>query len=260
MHKSKTLSGIDGISHGFFSRKGGHSQGIYQSLNCGRGSDDDPDDVARNRRVVAGELGVVSDNLLSVYQIHSPSVVVVDGPWKPEDVPQGDAMVCNRPGFGLGILTADCAPVLLSNSSGSVIGAAHAGWKGALGGVIEATIDAMEGLGARRNEIYGVVGPCIRSQSYEVGSDVYDQITAVDPIYAQFFDPGNRAGHYQFDLPCYALYRLAKSGIGMVEDTPGDTYADEDIYFSYRRATHRAEADYGRQISAIAINHKDEMD
>ena len=254
MHTSTTLSGIDGITHGFFSRQGGQSEGLYQSLNCGPGSSDDPDAVASNRCVVAQELGVMQENLLSLYQIHSPKVVVVDKPWAREDAPQADAMVSTRPGIALGILTADCAPVLFSNSTGTVVGAAHAGWKGAVGGVVEATIAAMVELGAEKNDIYGVVGPCIRPESYEVGADMYQQITAMNPLNAQFFDPGKRDGHYQFDLPSYVLIRLANSGIGMVEDTPGDTYTDEDKYFSYRRATHRNEPDYGRQISAVAIN------
>jgi len=254
MHTSTTLSGIDGITHGFFSKQGGHSTGLYQSLNCGLGSNDDQASVMKNRDVVSQAMGVEAGSLVSLYQVHSPKVVVVDKPWSREDAPQADAMVSTQPGIALGVLTADCAPVLFSNSAGTVIGAAHAGWKGAVGGVIEATISAMVELGAEKTEIYGVVGPCIRPQSYEVGADMYELLTNANPINSQFFDPGKREGHYQFDLPSYALIRLANSGIGMVEDTPGDTYADEDMYFSYRRATHRNEQDYGRQISTIVIN------
>jgi hypothetical protein len=254
MHKSTSLSGIDAITHGFFSRAGGQSQGIYDSLNCGPGSNDDPVAVAKNRAQVARAMGVTTESLVSLYQVHSPKVVVVDKAWSREDAPQADAMVSKEPGIALGILTADCAPVLLANSAGTVIGAAHAGWKGAVGGVIEATIAAMIELGAEKTDIYGVVGPCIRPESYEVGDDMYQLLNDANSINAQFFDPGKREGHYQFDLPSYVLVRLASSGIGMVEDTPGDTYADVELYFSYRRATHRGEADYGRQISSIAIN------
>jgi len=254
MHSSTTLSNIEGITHGFFSRVGGNSDGVYSSLNCGAGSDDDTATVMQNRGIVAQTMGVEADNLVSLYQVHSPKVVVVDSPWSRADAPQADAMVTKQPGIALGILTADCAPVLFSNSTGTIIGAAHAGWKGAVSGVVEATIAAMIELGAEKTDIYGVVGPCIRPESYEVGADMYALITDGNPVNAQFFDPGKDDQHYQFDLPSYVLIRLASSGIGMVEDTPGDTYADEDTYFSYRRATHRGEADYGRQISTIAID------
>jgi hypothetical protein len=261
-HTSTTLGNISSINHGFFYRRccdqegdqGGFSDGLYQSLNCGAGSDDDPQAVQKNRAVIADNMNVEPGNLVSLYQIHSPRVVVVDEAWSRANAPQADAMVSITPGIALGILTADCAPVLFSNSSGSVIGAAHAGWKGAVGGVVEATIAAMVELGAEKDDIYGVVGPCIRPESYEVGADMYQVITTQHPINAQFFDKGKDADHYQFDLPSYVLVRLASSGIGMVEDTPGDTYSDEDKYFSYRRATHRGETDYGRQISAISIN------
>ncbi len=252
-HTASSFSNIATINHGFFYRSGGHSEGLYQSLNCGLGSDDDPAAVQKNRTVIAMDMEVAPENLVSLYQIHSPTVVAVDKPWLREDAPQADAMVSNTPGLALGILTADCAPVLFSNSIGTVIGAAHAGWRGAVGGVIEATIAAMVELGAEKTDIYGVVGPCIRPESYEVGADMYQAIAAQHPINAQFFDPGKDEDHYQFDLPSYALVRLANSGIGMVEDTPADTYADEDKYYSYRRSTHRAEPDYGRQISAISI-------
>ncbi len=254
MIHSNILSGVNGVAHGFFTRQGGNSEGIYASLNCGPGSSDDTDAVQRNRAVAAEALGAAPDALLTLYQVHSPTVVVVDKPWTRADAPQADAMVTSTPGIAIGVLTADCAPVLFADDTGSVIGAAHAGWKGACGGVLEATVAGMEGLGVERSSIRAVLGPCIRQQSYEVGADMRDQLVALRADDAEFFAAGEREGHFQFDLAGYVLMRLVRTGVGMIEDTPGDTYGDEELFFSYRRATHRSEPDYGRQLSAITIS------
>jgi YfiH family protein len=229
-------------------RRGGVSTGLVEGLNCGFGAGDDPAAVRENRRRAAQAVlpGAV---LVSVRQIHSPDAVTVVPPWPDEQRPRADALVTARPGLLLGIVTADCAPVLLVDRAAGVIGAAHAGWRGAHGGVIEATVAAMEALGARRDVIAAGVGPCIAQPSYEVGADFRAQFPEEA---ARFFALG-AAGHLQFDLPGYVAARLADSGVGQVEVLPCDTYADPVRFYSFRRATHRSEPTYGRQLSLIGL-------
>lgn len=238
------------LTHGFFGRAGGASSGVFVGLNCGHGSSDQTEAVALNRRRVAAAMGIDADSLVGVTQIHSASVVRIDGPGT--DRPTADALVTDRPGLALSVLTADCAPVLLADREGGVVGAAHAGWKGALGGVIEATVEAMAGLGARTNRIAAAVGPTISQKSYEVGPEFLDTFMAEDDRALRFFasGPGDRM---QFDLPGFVLWRLREAGVTRAEWTRHCTYADPARFFSYRRATHLREADYGRLISAIRL-------
>lgn len=244
---------LDGISHGFFTREGGHSTGLFGSLNCGMGSGDDKQTVAKNRAVVAEKLGVAPDRLLSAWQVHSPDAVVVSGPWQGEERPRVDALVTKTPGIGLGVLTADCGPVLFADPEARVIGAAHAGWKGALTGVTTKTLEAMEGQGARRAGITAVIGPMISRAAYEVGPEFPARFTDADRANARYFTPSARAGHFMFDLPAYLADRLRAEGVGTVVNMSLCTFGDEQRFFSYRRATHRNEKDYGRLISAIAL-------
>ncbi len=244
---------IDGIRHAFFTREGGVSEGIFASLNCGFGSGDDEARVAENRRRAASALGTASDRLITCYQVHSPEVVVVERPWRREDRPRADAMVTRAPGVALGILTADCAPVLFADADAGVIGAAHAGWKGAKAGVIDAAIAEMEALGAKRSRIAAAIGPCISQKNYEVGPEFRAAFVDESADDARFFLPGQRAGHYQFDLESYVARRLGDAGIANVVRLGACTYADEAAFFSFRRTTHRGEKDYGRQISAIVL-------
>lgn len=245
------LQDIAHITHGFFTREGGVSGGIYASLNCGPGSHDDRAAIAKNRNRVQVALG--SHALLSLYQVHSPTVVTVSAPWTPAGAPKADAMVTAAPGLALGILTADCAPVLLADTARGVIGAAHAGWKGALGGVCRNVVDAMCSIGARRENISAVVGPCIGQPSYEVGPELRAAFMVQSPDYSRFFRPSTRDGFYMFDLEGFVVSRLEAAGVGKVEALHRDTYADDALFFSYRRTTHRREPDYGRQISAIML-------
>ena len=238
-----------GIAHGFFGRESGVSTGIYESLNCGPGSGDDPAAVAENRRRVAAALSPGA-RLISLSQIHSATVHTLTGR---EDRPEGDAMVTATPGVALGILTADCAPVLLADPEARVIGAAHAGWKGALGGVLESTLEAMEQLGASRGNIRAVIGPCISQQAYEVGWDFRDRFLEQGLKNRRFFVPSDKEGHYRFDLPGYAAHRLTAAGVESAAALGICTYPPENGYFSFRRTTHAGEADYGRQISAIVL-------
>jgi len=240
------------IAHCFLGRQGGVSQGIFASLNCGPGSGDERANVIENRRRVAKTLSS-GTTLLTLYQIHSPEVVTVTTPWNIGEGPQADAMVTTVPGIALGILTADCAPVLFADSEADVIGAAHAGWKGALGGVTDATIAAMEALGAKRDRIAAAIGPCISQQNYEVGPEFRDRFAEVDSRNTRFFVPSDRAHHFRFDLEGYVAERLAVAEIGGIERLSTCTYASEVDYFSFRRATHRKEQDYGRQVSAIVL-------
>lgn len=249
----RTLAGASGIRHGFFGRQGGVSQGIFSSLNCGYGSGDDPDFVRENRTRVGTHIGVGHDDVLSVYQIHSPEAVVVENRWVRGAQPKADAMVTREPGIALSILTADCAPVLFADTEARVIGAAHAGWKGAVTGVAEATIAAMEGLGAQPNRIVASIGPCISQPSYEVGEEFRTRFIETDEDNAHFFGIGRRPGHWQFDLPGYVQSRLSKIGLKSVSTVPHCTYARADDYFSFRRTTHRGESDYGRNLSAIVL-------
>ncbi|HEY9081433.1 peptidoglycan editing factor PgeF [Magnetovibrio sp.] len=241
------------IRHGFFTREGGVSEGIYAGLNCGPGSSDDAQAVAENRRRAQAMLGLGENRLVTCYQVHSPTVVRVEAPWEHGDAPRADAMVTNRPGVVLGILTADCAPVLFADVEAGVIGAAHAGWKGAVGGVLRATVAEMVALGAKTERIHAVVGPCIHQPSYEVGEDLRLQVISATPWADWCFERAARPGHYQFDLPSYVSGELQRQDLGAVEVLDFDTYTDEQRFFSYRRTTHRGEPDYGRQISAIGL-------
>jgi hypothetical protein len=238
-----------GIAHGFFGRDGGVSTGLYASLNCGPGSRDDPAAVRENRRLVATTLG--ASGLVSLSQIHSPIVHAIEA--APAQPLEGDALVTAAPGLALGILTADCAPVLLADSHAGVIGAAHAGWKGALGGVLEAVLNAMERLGAQRGRIAAAIGPCIAQASYEVGWDFRDRFLEQGLRNRKFFVPSGKEGHYRFDLEDYAATRLTAAGIASVEKLGVCTYPPENGFFSFRRTTHAGEPDYGRQVSAILL-------
>lgn len=241
----------NGIRHGFFTRIGGVSEGIYRGLNTGTGSNDDPDRVRENRRRVAEWMGVGPDALLSLHQVHSPDAIVVREPFAGER-PKADALVTDRPGLALGASAADCGPVLFAEPQARIIGAAHAGWKGALTGVLESTVEAMEGLGARRERIVAVLGPSISQANYEVGPEFVDRFVAADADNARYFAPSGRAGHALFDLYLYTVERLARAGV-QASQLGRCTYAEEDLFFSYRRTTHRSEADYGRLISAIVL-------
>ncbi len=254
MLQAPSLSSLPGIRHGFFTREGGVSEGLYASLNGGVGSRDTPADVAENRARMARAVGVAPRNFLTAYQIHSPDVVVADETWNSETRPRADALVTRVPGLAIGVSTADCGPVLFADPEAGVIGAAHAGWRGALTGVLEATLDAMEALGARRARIVAALGPMISQRNYEVGADLIAQFVEQDARNIEFFADGSRAGHAQFDLPGFIAARLRKAGLIRIEDLAACTYADPARFFSYRRATHRGEADYGRHINAIALS------
>ena len=236
--------------HGFFTRKGGASSGIFAGLNCGTGSSDQAEIVAINRARVADAMGLGVEALVSVHQVHSPDVVTVTAPFA--DRPRADAMVTATPGLALAVLTADCQPVLFADAKAGVIGAAHAGWKGARDGVMEATLDAMEALGARRGQITAVIGPCISQTAYEVGQEFFESFTDEAPEAQRFFVNGN-GDRYLFDLPSYGLWRLREAGVGHADWTRHCTYRDPARFYSYRRTTHAGEADYGRQISVIRL-------
>jgi len=244
------------VFHGFFGRSGGFSTGIYASLNCGAGSDDHVGDVINNRRLVADVAGCEPENLLGLHQIHSDICVSVTKPWSSHAKPQADAMVTDQRGLALGILTADCAPVLFIGAKADgapVIGAAHAGWGGALKGILASTVAHMLALGAMQDSLQACIGPCIGKASYEVTDEFMQPFLAEDPENERFFMSGKRAGHGLFDLPGYCAAKLAKAGVGKVFIKDLDTYFNEEDFFSYRRTTHRKETDYGRQISVIAI-------
>ncbi|MFU0507090.1 peptidoglycan editing factor PgeF [Pseudaminobacter sp. NGMCC 1.201702] len=240
-----------GIKHGYFTRLGGVSDGIYSGLNIGVGSNDDQELVLENRRRVAGWMGVDSDSLLTAYQIHSPDVIIVREPFSGAR-PKADAIVTDRAGIAIGATTADCGPVLFADAEARVIGAAHAGWKGAFTGVLENTIAAMESLGAKRERIAAALGPSISAANYEVGAEFVARFVDADSSNAHYFTPSTTPGHSMFDLNGYTVDRLAKAGVA-VEGLGRCTYAEEDLFYSYRRSTHRKEADYGRQISAIVL-------
>lgn len=239
------------VRHGFLGRTGGVSTGLVAGLNVGLGAGDEPQAVAENRRRAA-EAVAPGARLVTVYQIHSAHCVTVAEPWPEDGRPEADALVTDRPGLVLGVVTADCAPVLFADAAAGVIGAAHAGWKGALGGVTDATVAAMEALGARRDRISAAIGPCIAPASYEVDLAFRDRFLAADPGNARHFGAG-RAGHCQFDLPGYVAARLAAAGLRAVECLGADTYALPDRFYSFRRATHRGEPSYGRQFSLISV-------
>lgn len=253
MITAENLADAEGVRHMFFTRVGGVSAGIFNSLNCGPGSSDKRERVLDNRARAMAALDQDPANLVTVHQYHSPVAVEVHEPWAIGEAPKADAMVTTTPGVVLGILTADCAPVLFADSDAGVIGAAHAGWKGALGGVIDATVEMMVENGAQADRICAAVGPCIQQPSYEVGADFRSSFLEAGSGNERFFEPGVEAGKYQFDLSGYVRYRLTECGVGSIEVSPADTYTDEDRFFSYRRATHRGEADYGRELSAIVL-------
>lgn len=242
---------LDGVPHGFLTRRGGVSQGVCAGLNTGFGSGDDADLVAENRRR-ANDAAAPGATLVGLYQVHGADVVEVTAPWPDDDRPHADAMVTRTPGIALGILTADCAPILLADPGAGVVGAAHAGWKGAFGGVLANTVAAMERLGASRENIVAAVGPAIGRKSYEVDEALFRRFVETDENYDLFFNDG-RPGHYQFDLEGFVLARLAAAGVRRIEALGLDTYADPTRFYSFRRATHRGEPTYGRQISIIAL-------
>jgi YfiH family protein len=249
---SSLLAAIPGLRHAFFTREGGVSDGVYDSLNGGLGSRDDPANVTENRRRMADQLGVAPSHFLNVHQIHSPDAIIATGPWENPTRPKADAIVTRAEGLAIGVTTADCGPILFVDPKARVIGAAHAGWKGALNGVLESTIDAMEELGAERGSMIAAIGPLIRQPSYEVGREFVERFIAADADNALFFLPGERDGHAMFDLPGFIRMRLDKAGVLMIDDLGIDTYADERCY-SYRRSVHRKEPDYGRLVHAIAL-------
>ena len=251
-----TLGALDGdwrVRHAFFTRQGGVSGGPFASLNCGFGSRDNPTDVARNRALAAGWLDLAPERLVSCHQIHGTNIVTVERPWERTANPRADGMVTVVPGIALGILAADCAPVLLADPEAGVVGAAHGGWRGALAGVAEATVAAMTELGARTERIRAGIGPCIGQASYEVGPEFAARFAAEDPASPAFFAPAARPGHFLFDLPGYIAARLGRLGLAAVERAPHDTAAEEELFFSYRRACLRGEVDYGRGLAAIAL-------
>lgn len=243
---------LENVPHGFLGREGGISAGILSGLNVGLGSGDDRAAIAENRRR-AVQAVLPGAALATLHQIHSPEAVAVTAPFPDDARPHADALVTDRPGLLLGILTADCAPVLFADEGAGVVGAAHAGWKGAITGVTDATIDAMEALGADRSRIVAAVGPCIARPSYEVDEGFFRRFAEADPENERFFSAGARADRHQFDLEAYVASRLAAAGIGRIELMGLDTYADERRFYSFRRATHRREPDYGRQISLIGL-------
>ncbi len=245
-----TADSLAPLRHGFFTRKGGASSGVFEGLNCGPGSSDQSEIVRINRARVAEAMQIEPDRLTTVHQVHSADVVPVTGPLG--DRPRADAMVTATPGLALAVLTADCQPVLFADAKAGVIGAAHAGWRGALDGVLEATVEAMESLGASRAGIRAVIGPSISQRAYEVGPEFLDEFMADDPANHRFFANGN-GDRYLFDLPGYGLHRLRTAGVGHAEWTRHCTYSDAARFFSYRRATHAGEADYGRLISVIRL-------
>jgi hypothetical protein len=249
---SPLLSAVPGLRHAFFTRDGGVSGGIYAGLNGGLGSHDDPAHVAENRRRMAEQIGVKPAHFLSVHQTHSPDAVVATGPWQSASRPRADAIVTCAEGLAIGVTAADCGPILLADPNARVIGAAHAGWKGALTGIVESTVEAMEKLGAERSGIVAAIGPLIRQHSYEVGGEFVERFVAADAENALFFIPAARAGHAMFDLAGFIRMRLENAGVLMIDDIGIDTYSDERFY-SYRRSVHRKEPDYGRHVHAIVL-------
>ncbi|RCK19797.1 polyphenol oxidase [Thalassospira profundimaris] len=251
--EAERLSGKDGVRHGFLSRKGGVSDGIHGGLNVGFGSDDDKNRVAENRARAASAFATDAQNLTTVYQVHGTDVAVLDRPLSRDEAPKADAMVTDRPGIMLGILTADCTPVLFHDPVAGVIGACHSGWRGSYGGISASTVDAMEKLGAKRENITAAVGPCIARKSYEVDGAFREIILGGPEGSDDLFDPSVRDGHFMFDLPEYVRRRTIATGIASVELVARDTLAEEDLFYSYRRTTLRKEPDYGRQLSAIML-------
>jgi polyphenol oxidase len=255
MMASSLLSAIPGLRHAFFTSEGGVSKGVYTSLNGGLGSLDDAANVAENRKRMAKQMGVTPERFLNAWQIHSPDVVIADGPWNGGERPKADALVTRTEGLAIGVTSADCGPVLFVDPAARVIGSAHAGWKGALSGVLESTIETMEKLGAERGGIVAAIGPLIRQHSYEVGGEFVERFLEADAEHARFFLPGEREGHAMFDLASFIRMRMENAGVLMIDDLGVDTYSDERC-FSYRRSVHRKEADYGRHVHAIALERE----
>lgn len=247
------LARLAGIRHAFFTRQGGASEGVYASLNCGPGSADRPEAVAENRVRAAAAIGIAEPALTTAWQVHGRDVLALTEPIPQSNRPKVDGFVTDRPGIGLGILAADCTPVLFADADAGVIGACHAGWKGALAGITDATVDAMEGLGAQRARVTAAIGPAIRQVSYEVGPELRAAFLAPDAAAERFFIPSSRAGHFMFDLTGYVGARLRAAGVGEVADLGLDTRSDPERFYSYRRMTLAGEADYGRQLSAITL-------
>lgn len=241
------------FKHAFFTRENGVSKGIYEGLNCGAGSNDDPADVIENKRRAATVLGVPADSLFTLYQIHSAEVITIDGDTDPNTRVKADAMVSKTPGAALGILTADCVPILFADAANKVIGAAHSGWKGSLANISANVINAMTELGAQRENIRAAIGPAIQQNSYEVGPEFSAPFLKVDADNQQFFNPSVRDGHQMFDLTGFVKKQLEGENIQAVDLINRDTCSEEDLFFSYRRMYHKKEADYGRQLSAIAL-------
>ncbi len=253
MLQAQSLSRLARVRHGFFTRSGGVSQGVYATLNGGTGSNDAPEKIAENRARMAAALGVPPDRLLTAYQIHSPDVVVAEEPWTHEARPRADAIVTRTPALAIGVSTADCGPLLFAEAEAGVIGAAHAGWRGALTGVIEATVAAMEALGGKRSRIAAALGPTIRQPNYEVGPEFVDRFLATDTTNARFFRPAERDGSVRFDLTGYIAERVHRAGIDEFEDLGHCTFAEPERFYSYRRMMRLGEPDYGRHINAIAL-------
>ena len=251
--ESPALRALPGIAHAFFTRQGGVSTGIYAGLNGGLGSNDEPEAVIENRRRMTAHLGLKPGTLVLPWQIHSAEAVIADAAWDRMAAPHVDGVATKAIGIAAGVTTADCCPILFADPQARVVAAAHAGWKGAIGGVIEATIARMEELGATRSGITAALGPCIRQKSYEVGPEFAARFTADDQENARWFAPGDRPGHAWFDLGGYVVARLRRAGLAEVDDLGLDTYPDEERFFSFRRTTHRSEPDYGRMIAAITL-------
>jgi YfiH family protein len=246
---------LPGIAHAFFTREGGVSTGIYRGLNTGTGSQDSRDLVLENRARAARHLGACPDRLASPHQVHGTEAVVVREAWLPGKGPKADAVVTDTPGIAIGVGAADCGPVLFADANTRIVGAAHAGWRGAFTGVLESTINAMEKLGASRKNVVAMLGPTISSSVYEVGPEFVARFIEADAANDRFFKPGTRAGHAMFDLPAYIVARLQAAGVAHAGWVGSCTYSDEQRFFSYRRATHRGEPNYGRQISLIGLPH-----
>ncbi len=253
MLTSRRRAALPGIAHGFFTREGGVSGGVYASLNGGLGSDDERGRVIENRARMAAALGVEPSHFATVHQFHSPDVVVIERPWDEAERPRADALVTRTPSLAIAVSSADCGPVLFADEKAGVIGAAHAGWKGALTGVLEATIATMESEGARRENIKVALGPMISRSAYEVGPEFERRFRETDEGAGEFFVPSEREGHFMFDLPGYIARRLGAAGVGEFEDLKRCTYSEEALFYSYRRMNHRRETDYGRHLSAIAL-------
>jgi polyphenol oxidase len=253
MLQSKPLDAISHVRHAFFTREGGVSEGIYASLNGGQGSSDDPACVLENRRRMTEALKLADGHLVACYQIHSAEAVIATAPWTRANAPRADAIVTATPGLAIGVSIADCGPVLFADAEARVVGAAHAGWKGAFTGILEATVARMEELGAARAHIVAAIGPLIRQSSYEVGPEFVSRFREADSMNIRYFAPSERSGHALFDLPGYIRARLGKLGVGTIDDLCCDTYAEENYFFSFRRSVHRNEPDYGRLIAAITL-------